>query len=323
MTIFARLFAAGIFAGSAIAAGAAQAQQWPNGPVTIVVPFVPGGTTDILGRLAAEILQNEYKANVIVENRTGAGGVIGNTSVARAAPDGQTLLLAPTALGIVPFVSKNVPYDTRRDLKPVTLMAYTYNIMVVSPQLKVKTVQDFIDLARSSPQPLNYASPGIGTPTHLGVEVFAKENGFTLRHVPYRGAAPALTDLMSGEINMMFVDLAPGIPLVEAGKIRALGILTPQRLPSLPDVPAVAETARGFYLVGWQGLLAPGGTPDAIIEKINAPIVAYLKTPAAAERLQKIGVDVKWSSPQEMREWIDSQLNYWEKTAKGAGIVPQ
>lgn len=301
----------------------AQAQQWPTGPVTIVVPFVPGGTTDILGRMAAEILQNEYKGTFVVENRTGAGGVIGNQSVARAAPDGHTLLLAPTALAIVPFVSKNVPYDTRRDLKPITLMGLTYNMMVVSPSLKANSVKEFVALAKAAKEPLTYASPGLGTPTHLGVEVFAKENGIELRHVPYRGAAPALTDLMSGEINMMFVDLAPGLPLVQGGKIRALGVLTQQRLASMPDLPTVAESANGFYLVGWQGLLAPGGTPDAIIDRINAPLVAYLKTPAAAERMKAIGVDVKWTTPQEMRDWIDTQLNYWEKTAKGAGIVPQ
>ncbi len=301
----------------------AQAQQWPTGPVTVVVPFAPGGTTDVLGRMAAEILQKEYGGSFVVENKTGAGGVIGNQYVARAAPDGHTLLLAPTALSIVPFVSKNVPYDTRRDLKPITLMGLTYNMMVVSPKLNVASVKDFIAMATTSKDPMTYASPGVGTPTHLGVEVFAKENGFQLRHVPYRGAAPALNDLMTGDINMMFVDLAPGMPLVQAGKIKALGVLTQQRLPSNPELPTVAESANGFYLVGWQGLLAPGGTPDAIIAKINAPLVAYLKTPVAAERMKTLGVDVKWTTPQEMRDWIDTQLNYWEKTAKSAGIVPQ
>ncbi len=320
MKVFARFIAA---AALALSSAAAHAQQWPNGPVTIVVPFAPGGTTDILGRLAAEILTNEYKSSFVVENRTGAGGVIGNASVARAAPDGQTLLLSPTALTILPFVSKNVPYDTRRDLKPITLMVYSYNMIVVPPTSKANTVAEFIALAKASPHPLNYASPGIGTPTHLGVEVFAKVSGIELRHVPYRGAAPALIDLMSGEIQMMFVDLAPAVPLIEAGKIKALGVLTPKRLPSMPNLPAVAETTKDFYLVGWQGLLAPGGTPDAIIDKINAPVVAYLKTPAAAGRLNKIGVDVKWSSPQEMREWIDLQLINWEMFAKGAGITPQ
>ena len=301
----------------------ALAQQYPSGPVTIIVPFTPGGSTDILGRLAAEVLQNEFKQSVVVENRTGGGGIIGNASVARAAPDGQTLLLAPTACSIVPFTSKNVPYDAARDFKPITLLGYTANVMVVSPSLHVNTVQEFIDWAKSGDRHVTYASPGLGTPTQLGAEVFARQTGIKVTHIPYRGALPAVTGLLAGEVSMMFIDLAPSVPLIEGGKLKALGMLTQTRHPSLPNLPTVAETVPGFYLMGWQGLFAPARTPDAIIERINAPLVRYLKTPEAAERLQRLGVDVKWTTPDEMREWVDSQLKYWSNVAKAAGIVPE
>ena len=321
MTIPARLIGAILLL--AALSGAAFGQQYPSGPITIVVPFTPGGTTDILGRLAGEVLQNEFKQGVVVENRTGGGGVIGNASVARAAPDGQTLLLAPTAFSIVPFTTKNLPYDAARDFKTITLMGYTANVMVVSPTLPVNNVKEFIDYAKSGDRYVTYASPGLGTPTQLGAEVFAHDTGIKMQHVPYRGAMPAVTGLLSGEVTMMFIDLAPAMPLIEGGKLKALGMLTMERHPSLPNLPTVAETVPGFYLMGWQGLFAPGRTPDAIIDKINAPLVKYLKTPEAADRLNRIGVDVKWTTPAEMRDWVDSQLKHWGNIAKAAGIVPQ
>ena len=321
MTIPARLIGATLLLASL--PGIAFAQQYPSGPITIVVPFTPGGTTDILGRLAGEVLQNEFKQGVVVENRTGGGGIIGNASVARAAPDGQTLLLAPTAFSIVPFTTKNLPYDAARDFKTITLMGYTANVMVVSPTLPVNTVKEFIDYAKSGDRYVTYASPGLGTPTQLGAEVFAHDTGIKMQHVPYRGAMPAVTGLMSGEVTMMFLDLAPALPLIEGGKLKALGMLTMERHPSLPNLPTVAETVPGFYLMGWQGLFAPGRTPDAIVDKINAPLVKYLKTPEAADRLNRIGVDVKWTTPAEMRDWVDSQLKHWGNIAKAAGIVPQ
>jgi tripartite-type tricarboxylate transporter receptor subunit TctC len=303
-------------------AGAASAQNYPSGPVTILVPFSPGGTTDIMGRIAAEVLQKEFKQNVIVENRTGAGGVIANSAVARAAPDGQLLLLAPTAFAIVPFTNKSVSYDPARDLQPITLMGYTANVMVVSPSLKVNSVKEFIEYAKTG-HDITYASPGLGTPTQLGAELFAHMAGIKMRHVPYRGAVPAVTGLMAGEATMMFVDLAPALPLIEAGRIKPLGMATPQRHPKLPNLPTVAESLPGYYLMGWQGLFAPGRTPDAIVDKINAALVKYLKTPDAAKRMDSLGVDVKWTTPAEMRQWVDQQLEYWGNIARNAGIKPQ
>ena len=304
--------------------GAAFAQQYPSGPITIVVPFTPGGTTDILGRLAGEVLQNEFKQSVVVENRTGGGGIIGNASVARAAPDGQTLLLAPTAFSIVPFTTKNLPYDPARDFKTITLMGYTANVMVVSPTLPVNSVKEFIDYAKSGDKYVTYASPGLGTPTQLGAEVFAHDTGIKMQHVPYRGAMPAVTGLT---VRRSHHDVhrsragdaadrerqAQGARHADDGAASA----------ACRMLPTVAETVPGFYLMGWQGLFAPGRTPDAIVDKINAPLVKYLKTPEAADRLNRIGVDVKWTTPAEMRDWVDSQLKHWGNIAKSAGIVPQ
>jgi tripartite-type tricarboxylate transporter receptor subunit TctC len=305
-------------------AGAARAQaDYPSHQVNVIVPFTAGGATDLLGRLTAETLQKALKQNFIVDNRTGAGGVIGYTATARAAPDGYTLLFAPTAFSIVPYTTKGITYDPRKDFKPISLVAYTANVMVVPPGSKANTVREFIDLAKASTKGLTYASPGVGTPTQLGVEVFARQAGVKLTHVPYRGVTEAMKDLLSGDIDMMFADLPAAVPLMQDGRLKVLGALTKDRHPALPNIPTVAETLPGFWLMGWQGLFAPGGTPDAVIDRLNAPLVAYLKTPEAAERMRKIGVDVAWTTPQEMREWVGSQLEWWGKVAHDAGITPQ
>jgi tripartite-type tricarboxylate transporter receptor subunit TctC len=301
----------------------ASGETYPSRPVSVIVPFAAGGTVDIMGRIAAEALQDAFKESFVVSNRTGAGGVIGNTAVARSAPDGHTLLLAPTAFSIVPFIYKSLPYDPRRDFKPISLLGYTANVMVVSPSLNVKTVQEFITLAKSGAKPITYASPGVGTPQHLFVEYFASLTGVKMQHVPYAGSAPALVGIMAGDVSMMFADLAPAIPLIETGKLTALGVLTPERHRSLPDVPAVAETTPGFSGVGWQGLFAKAGTPDAVIETLNRALVAFLKTPAAADRMRAVGVDVTWSSPQETEAWVARQLDQFEKIVPAAGIKPE
>lgn len=299
----------------------ARAQVYPSRPVNLVVPFAPGGTVDILGRLAAEVLQRELKQPFVVENRTGAGSVIGNTYVARAAPDGYTLLLAPTAFAIVPNMYKSLSYDPQRDFKPVGLIGYTANVMVVSPTLNVNSVADFIALAKS--RPIVYASPGVGTPQHLAVEYFASEAGIRMEHVPYAGSSPALLGIMSGDVSMMFSDLAPAVPLIQTGKLKALAVLTPTRHSSLPDLPAMAESLPNVTQVGWQGVLAPAGTPDAIVDMLNAALTSYVKTPEAARRMREIGVEAKWSTPKETSDWIATELVHWRAISRAAGIKPE
>jgi tripartite-type tricarboxylate transporter receptor subunit TctC len=299
-----------------------NAQEYPNKSVTIIVPFTAGGATDILGRITAEALQAGLKQTFVVENRTGAGGVIGYTAVSRAVSDGYTLLFAPTAFSIVPFTT-TLSYDPRRDLKPISLVAYTANVMIVPGNSKAKSVAEFIELAKKAPEPIIYASPGVGTPTHLGVEAFAAQAGIRVTHVPYRGVSESINDLIGGQIDMMFADLPAALPLADAGKIRILGVLTKEPHPALPAIPTVAATLPGFYLMGWQGLFAPGGTPEHIVEKLNKVLVEYLKTSAAADRMRKIGVDVAWTTPKEMGNWVDSQLRWWGSLAKQSGIQPK
>ena len=311
------LLMAGAFAPSA------SAQTYPSGPVTIIVPFAPGGTVDIMGRLAASTLEQKLKKPFVVENRTGAGGTIGSAAVARSAPDGQTLLLAPTAFAIAPYMYKTLSFDPVHDFKAVGLMAYTHNVIVASPSLKVKTLAEFIKLAKDKAGAMNYASPGVGTPQHLYGEYFLKKAGISLQHVPYRGSSPALIDVVSGQVGMMLSDIAPAQPLIESGQLVALAVMAPTRLPSLPDVPSVAETLPGFSGVGWQGLLARAGTPDSTIKILNDALVDYLKTPEADQKMKTLGVDVKWSTPAEAQDWVTTQLKQFSEIVPAAGIQPE
>ena len=306
----------------ALASGA-LAQTYPSGPVTIIVPFAPGGTVDIMGRIAASTLEQKLKKPFVVENRTGAGGTIGSAVVARSAPDGQTLLLAPTAFAIAPYMYKTLPFDPMNDFKAVGLMAYTHNVIVVSPSLKVKTLAEFIRLAKDKGSTMSYASPGVGTPQHLYGESFLKKAGISLQHVPYRGSSPAMIDVVSGQVGMMLSDIAPAQPLIETGQLVALAVMAPTRLPSLPNVPSVSETIPGFSGVGWQGLLAHAGTPDSTIKILNDALVDYLKTPEADQKMKSLGVDVKWSTPAEAQEWVVTQLKQFSEIVPAAGIQPE
>ena len=301
----------------------AAAQSWPTRPVRLIVTFPPGGPADVIGRILAERLGEAWGQPVIIEIRGGAGGNIGAEAAARAAPDGHTLVVVASSHVQGAALYRRLPFDPIADFTPITQVAYYGLVVVLHPSVPAQNLAEFEALLRARPGEITITSAGVGTPTHLGVEVFARQAGIKLVHVPYRGVAEAMNDLLSGQISMIFSDLPAAIPLVQDGKIRALGVLTKERHPLVPEIPTVAETLPGFWLMGWQGLLAPGGTPDEIIDKLNAPLVAYLKTPAAAERLRKIGVDVAWTTPREMRDWIESQLAWWGKVARDAGVTPQ
>jgi tripartite-type tricarboxylate transporter receptor subunit TctC len=318
-----RIIGAGCALAALIGAGAVRAEEYPSRPVTIIVPFAPGGSTDILGRYAAEVLQRELKQSFIVENRTGAGGVIGISAAAKAAPDGYTLLHAPTSFGLLPHLMKNVPYDPARDFEPIVLIGLTEFSLVVSPKLPVNSVADVIALAKSKPGQLTYASAGVGTTQQLFAELFKTMTGVDIRQIPYKGTAPALVDVMSGDVSLMFTDVGPAMPLIRDGKLKLLAVTALQRSKDLPNVPTVAETIPGYQALGWQGLLAKAGTPKAIIDKLNRPLVADLKKPETEARFKKIGVVVRWSTPAEFRTWIDTESAKWGKVIKSAGIEPQ
>jgi tripartite-type tricarboxylate transporter receptor subunit TctC len=301
---------------------AIAADDYPARPVTIVVPFTPGAATDILGRYDAEVLQRALRGSFVVENRPGAGGAIGIGYAAKAASDGYTLLHVGTVLALLPHLMKSVPFDSQKDFDPIVLVGRTEFALVVSPSLAVGSVSDLITLARGKDS-LTYASAGIGTPHQLFAELFKSIANVEIRHIPYKGTAPALPDVMSGNVSMMFTDLAPALALIREGKLKILAVTSRSRNKDLPEVPALSETLPGYDAFGWQGLLARAGTPKSIVQTINAALVADLETPETAERFRKIGIEARWGTPDEFRAFIAAESAKWGKVVRAAGIEPQ
>jgi tripartite-type tricarboxylate transporter receptor subunit TctC len=293
---------------------------YPDRPVTIVLPFAPGASTDVLGRIAASALNGALKEPFIVDNRPGAAGVTAAAHVARSAPDGYTLLHTATNFAITAHLYEHIPYDPIADFQPISLVGTTNFVAVANPSLHVHSIPDLIVLAKSEPGKLSYGSAGVGSTYHLLAELFQSMAGIKLQHVPYRGGGPALLDVVAGQVALMFCDLAPALPLIRDGKLIALGVTSPQRYAGLPDVPSIGETLPGYAGVGWQGLLAPRGTDPAIIEKLNAALRIYLGDPATAERFAPLGVDPKWSSPEDFQQVIQADLDKWGKLISAANI---
>ena len=270
----------------ALLCGAALAQDFPKRAVTIVVPFAAGGGGDILARMAAPRLEAKWGVPVVVENKPGAGGNIGATAVARAAPDGYTLLLAGSpqfAVNVTLF--KTLPYDPVHDFVPLAMAAATPFVLVVNPKAPVKTVAEFIAYAKAQPQPLTYATAGFGVPHHLYMELLKSMTGINLSPVPYRGSAPALSDVVGGHIPVMFVDLGPGLGQMQAGAVRPIGGSLAKRLEALPDVPAINDTLPGFDVASWQMYAAPAGTPRDIVAKLNADLCDVLDQPQMKQQV--------------------------------------
>lgn len=296
--------------------------DYPSRPVTIVVPFTPGGSTDVLGRYAAQVLQRELHQSFVVENRAGAGGLIGIDYVAKSAPDGYTLLHAPTAFGLLPYLMRSVSYSPA-DFDPIVLIGLTEFALVVAPSLKVNSVPDLIALAKAKPGALTYASAGIGTTQQLFAELFKSMAKVDIRHIPYKGTAPGLVDVMGGNVSMMFTDIGPSLSLVRAGKLKMLAVTSLKRNPDMPDMPTVAETLPGYEAFGWQGLLARAGTPKNIVDKINKILVADLQRPQTAARFKAVGVEARWSTPEQFHTFIASESAKWGNVIHAAGIKPQ
>jgi tripartite-type tricarboxylate transporter receptor subunit TctC len=306
-----------------LALPALAADDYPNRPVTVVVPFTPGASTDILGRYDADVLQRALHQSFVVENRPGAGGEIGIAYAAKAVPDGYTLLHAPSVITLLPYLMKSTSYDLARDFDPVTLIGLTQFGLVVSPSLAVNSVQDLIALAKAKPDALTYASAGIGTPHQIFAELFKTMTGVSIRHIPYKGSVPGLTDVASGNVSMEFTDLTPALPLIQGGKLKILAVLSSKRNPDMPDVPSVAETVPGYDAKSWQGFFARAGTPKAIVDKLNAALVADLKRPETVARFRTIGIDAQSKTPEEFRAFITSESVKWGKVIRAAGIEPQ
>ena len=311
---------AGIALAAAALCGPAQAQNYPSKPITIVVPFAPGGATDIMARTLAERLNKRLGQPVIVENKPGAGTMIASEHVARAQPDGHTVLLAASSLGIAPALYAKVNYDPVKDFTPISLVASVVHVLQVHPSIPVKNVAELIAWVKANPGKANYGSVGAGTSTHLESELFNTMAGVKMTHVPYKGSAPALMDLVGGNLQVMFDAWASSGPFVKDGKTRLLAVTTAQRSKLLPDVPTVAESGLpGYEAMPWLGFVAPAGTPAAAVNRFHAELMEVLKEPEVQDKFRALGLDIIGNTPQQFADFIKRDIVKWAKVVKDSG----
>jgi len=306
--------------------GTARGQaSYPSRTIKIIVPNPAGGTTDLLGRLVADQFKTGLGATVIVENKPGASTTLGAEQVAQAAPDGYTLLMATsTTLAISKALYRKLPYDPLKDFAPVALVAAVPFALIVNPQLPVRTLAEFIAYAKSTPG-LAYGSAGNGSPHHLGAEMLKSAAGIDIRHVPYRGSVPAMLDVVAGHIPFMVVDLQPALQQIREGKVRVLGVTTPQRVAAVPEIPTLAESGLpGFELIAWQGLVAPAGTPRAIIDQLAGQIGRLLADPATRDKFTAMALEpLAGSTPDGFAAFIRTELDRWATIVKNSGAEPE
>jgi len=306
---------------SLFAAAEAPAQGYPTRSIRIVAPSTPGDAPDVIARLVAERLSAALGQQVVVENRPGAGGVVGSEIVAKAAPDGYTLIMGNAGShGINAAVYSKLPYDILKDFAPVSQIAIAPNIFVVNPGLPVTTIPEFIAYAKARPGQLSYASGGNGSSSHMSMELLKSMAGIDVVHVPYKGSTPALTDVISGQDAVMSVNMPPAVPHVKSGRLRALAVTTRSRTPSMPDLPTVAESLPGYETVAWFGVLAPAGTPKDVINRLSAEIAKIARSPDMRERLEGMGAEPVGSTPEEFGAVMARDIAKWTALAKSVGI---
>ena len=303
--------------------GAASAQSgWPKGgTLRMVVPYPPAGATDIVGRVVAERLSQLWGNQIVIENKPGAGGNIGSDFVAKAAPDGNTMLVVSVGLATNTYLYKSVPYDPMKDFLPVSLLVRLPNLLCVPPSHPAKTVQEFVAYARANPGKMSYASSGVGTTIHFSAELFNKMTGAKMTHIPYKGSGPAKNDLLAGRVDCMFDNITSILPLVQAGQLRGLGVTSLKSSPLFPDFVPISDALPGFDVSSWFGLFVPAKTPQAIIDKMNADVKMVLAEPGVRERLNKLGTEVVGSSPQELGALLRSEDAKWGPLIKELGIT--
>ncbi len=302
--------------------GAAYAQTYPSKPIRIITPYNPGGTADIMARLVGQKLTEAWGQPVVVENKAGASGMIGADAVAKAAPDGYTLLAAyVTEIAIAPSLFTKVPYDSNKDLAPVALTALTPMILVMTPSIPAKNLKEFIALAKSKPKEFAYASAGNGSPAHLAGELLLRAGGMQLTHVPYKGGGQALTDTLAGQTALFFSSMPSAMPHVKSGRLRAVAVSTAKRSSAAPDVPTVAEAGGFEFDIGaWNGLFAPAGTPKDIINKVNAVVVRGFMMPEMREKLLREGAEPTDWSADRFRDFVVAETAKFAKVIKDAGV---
>lgn len=312
----------GIAAAVCLLASAAVAQgNWPDRPIKLVVPYPAGGVSDALARHVGRYMEKDLGQPIVIENKGGAGSNIGSSEVAKSAPDGYTILMASTANAVNMTLYKKLSYDTRRDLMPVSLIADVPNVLVVNSQVPAKSVAELIALAKQKPDDLAFASAGAGSPAHLAAEMFLRAAGIRMRHVAYRGAAPAITDVLGGHVPLMFTNLTAVFAGIEAGKLRLLGVGGKKRWPAFPDVPTIAEAGLPGYEAGaWYGLMVPAGTPQAVIDRLQKALDPVRKPESLAE-INKLGAEPLVSTAAELQVRIEAELASYAKLIKETGIT--
>jgi tripartite-type tricarboxylate transporter receptor subunit TctC len=300
----------------------ASAQTYPSGPIRWVVPFPPGGGTDILARALGQKLSEAWGVPVVMDNRGGANGTIGTAIVAKAAPDGHTLLIVPSGFAVNPSIYKNLPYDSLQDLAPVTQLAASPLILSVHPSFPPKSVKELIAFLKARPNDVNYGSSGNGSPPHIATELFKYMTGTKMTHIPYKGAGPASIDLIAGQIPIYFMNALQAVPHIKSGRLRGLGVTTAKRFKAMPELPTIAEAGvPGYDMSNWYGLLVPGGTPQSSITKLHTEIARILNLPEIRGRLEKQGADVIASTPDEFMAFLKREMEKDAKIVKAAGMT--
>ncbi|HSD55483.1 MAG TPA: tripartite tricarboxylate transporter substrate binding protein [Burkholderiales bacterium] len=303
-----------------VCASVAHAQAWPSKPIRYIVPFPPGGATDILARSMADKLGPALGQPVIVENRAGAAGNLGTELVARAAPDGYTMLMVTVAQSISQTLYAKLGYNLLRDLAPVILVARVPNVMEVHPSVPAHTVKEFIDYAKANPGKINFASSGSGTSIHMSGELFKLLTGVDMVHVPYKGSALALTDLIGGQVSVMFDNLPPSMPHIKSGKLRALAVTTTTRYPALPDLPTMVEAGvPGYESSSWFGIMVPAGTPKEVVARLNAEARTIMALPEVHERFDQQGAIASPGTSEDFDKFIRAEIEKWGKVIKASG----
>jgi tripartite-type tricarboxylate transporter receptor subunit TctC len=321
---FAKLAGGLILTAILITGGVAAAQSYPNRPVRMIVPYPAGGSVDITARLLQPHLQQALGQPLVIDNRSGASGMVGSDLVAKAAPDGYSILLVFDNHGVNPAVMRHLSYDTERDFAPITLVGTFPLLFLVNTQVPARTLAEFVDYAKANPGKLNYASVGTGSMGHLSAEVFKPLAKIQMTHIPYRGGAPAIQAMLANETQLTLVSPVIASSFIQAGQLRPLAATSLQRSPVLPDLPTVNEQGYpGFEAVSWIGLLTTAGTPQPIIDRLNAETVAVLRKPDVRKRLDELGMKVEASSPTELGRFVSAQVAKWTKVAKDNNIVAE
>jgi len=313
-----------LLVGLALSISTASAQDYPARPIRLLVPYPAGGPVDIVARLTASKLAEQLSAQIVVDNRAGANGNIAGEIVARATPDGYTLLMGANGnIAVNPALYRKMAFDTTKDLQPVSLVATASLMLVVHPAFAAKTTTELIAVARTKPGSINFASSGIGSTAHLCSELLRMMTGVHIVHVPYKGSAPALNDVVAGQVQMLITGVSSALPHARSGRLRALGITSAKRLAALPEYPPIAESVPGYEVQTWYGMLGPGSLPDALLKRLHAAVVTSIRNKDVHERLQALGADAVTNTPGQFAAMIREEVTKWAKVVQSAGIKPE